>query len=188
MPSWIWMRVSSSFDLTRNEEKLPVRRAYQTEEQFVVKELYYKSRTDRVLNCMWERAKHTFDSWFIFCACLKLLPAMLLVHLDCFADISCRDVCGLLDITELSHSGRSFMLDLLGSISRLVQSGTPVDRRSCHFQAQCPHRINSKHTFVHLCAPGCVGLKVRCGQVHWSGIALLRQHRSCSYLKGTLFW
>ena len=46
------MRVSSSFDLTRNEEKLPVRRAYQTEEQFVVKELYYKSRTDRVLNCM----------------------------------------------------------------------------------------------------------------------------------------
>ena len=47
----------------------------------------------------------------------------------------------------------------------------------CHFHAQRPRCVNSKPTCAHLCAPGSVGLKVRCGQARRWRIAILRRQK-----------
>ena len=48
---------------------------------------------------------------------------------------------------------------------------------SCHFLALRPHCLKSKCTCTSLCAYGCVGLKMRCGQAHWWRVAILVQRK-----------
>ena len=63
------------------------------------------------------------------------------------------------------------MAGMVVHVSLLV---SPIDWRSCHFLANA----NSKCTCTSLCAYGRVGLKMRCGQAHRWGVAILRQRKA----------
>ncbi len=56
------------------------------------------------------------------------------------------------------------------------------NRRSSLFHAQRSRCVSSKGTCAHLCAPGCVGLKMRCGQTHCWHMAILRPQKALALL------